>query len=211
MGNFTDTITDAYYTVKNSTSGLFYKFIVAIILLLVGFIIGRILGRLMYKFLHSFEVNENFSKLSGVNVKIEEIAESFTTYFVYFITVVIVLQQIGLATTVLHMIAAGIIILIILSTFLGIKDFIPNAIAGFYIQSKKTFKVGQTIKVKGMSGKIQQITLLETKLETKNGDVILVPNSILHKTEVTYVAKKGKKKKDKLAKDKSEDQDADQV
>lgn len=201
MGNFTDTVTAAYQTVKNSTSGLFYKFIVAIILLLVGFIIGRILGRLMYKFLHSFEVNENFSKLSGVSVKLEEIAETFTTYFIYFITVVIVLQQIGLATTVLHMIAAGIIILLILSTFLGVKDFIPNAIAGFYIQSKKTFKVGQTIKVKGMSGKIKQITLIETKLETKNGDIILVPNSILHKTEVTYVAKKKPKKKMKQEED----------
>lgn len=195
MSQFTDMVNATYHTVKDSTSGLFYKFIVAIILLLVGFIIGRILGRLIYKFLHSFEINESFSKLSGVNVKIEEITESFTTYFIYFITVVIVLQQIGLATTVLHMIAAGVIILIILSTFLGIKDFIPNAIAGFYIQSKKTFKVGQTIKVKGMSGKIKQITLLETKLETKNGDIILVPNSILHKTEVTYVTKKGKKKK----------------
>lgn len=200
MGEFTDLMVQAYYSVKESTSGLFYKFIVAIILLLVGFIIGRIAGRLVYKFLHSFELNENFSKLSGVSMKIEEIAESFTTYFIYFITIVIVLQQIGLATTVLHMIAAGVIIVIILSTFLGIKDFVPNAIAGFYIQSRKTFIVGQTIKVKGMSGKIVQITLLETKLETKSGDIILVPNSILHKTEVTYVKKgqKGKKKVTRL-------------
>jgi small conductance mechanosensitive channel len=85
-------------------------------------------------------------------------------------------------------------ILIILSTFLGIKDFIPNAVAGFFIQHKKELKVGQKIKIKGMQGTITEITLLETKIETKTGDVIFIPNSVLSKTEVTYV-KAGKKEK----------------
>jgi len=187
MSNLTDTVADAYYAVRDSTSGLLYKFIVAIILLLVGFILGRILGRLMFKFLHSFEVNANFSKLSGVTVKIEEIAETFTAYFIYFVTIVIVLQQIGLATTILHMIAGGVIILIILSTFLGIKDFIPNAIAGFFMQRRKAFKIGQVIKVKGMMGKIVSISLVETKIKTKEGDIIFIPNSVLNKTEVTHI------------------------
>ncbi|MBW2972216.1 mechanosensitive ion channel family protein [Candidatus Woesearchaeota archaeon] len=198
MAELIDTIVAAYYAVKESTSGVFYKFIVSIIILLIGFIIGKILGRLIFKFLHSFEVNETFSKLTGTTLKIEEIAETFTTYFIYFITVVIVLQQIGLASTILHMIAAGVIILIILSTFLGIKDFIPNAIAGFFMQNNRKFKIGQKIKVKGMQGKITEITLLETKIETKEGDIIFIPNSVLNKTEVTYVrAKKPVKKRKK--------------
>jgi small conductance mechanosensitive channel len=199
MSEFIDTVIAAYEATRESTSGLLYKFIVAIVLLLIGFILGKIMGRLIYKFLHSFEVNEVFSKLSGATLKIEEIAESFTTYFIYFITVVLVLQQIGLVSTILHMIAAGVIILIILSTFLGIKDFIPNAISGFFIQNKKEFMVGQTIKVKGMQGRINEITLLETKIETKSGDIIFIPNSVLSKTEVTYVRtkKKGKRKKAK--------------
>jgi len=193
MSKIIDALVDSYGYVKESTSGWFYKFIVSIIILLIGFIVGRILGRIMYKILHSFEVNETFSELTGATLKIEEIADSFTTYFVYFITVVIVLQQIGIVSTVLHMIAAGIMVLIILSTFLGFKDFIPNAIAGFYIQSGKKFLVGQKIKVKGMQGKIIKITLLETKMETKNGDIILIPNSVLSKTEVVYVVAKKRK------------------
>jgi small-conductance mechanosensitive channel len=192
MAGLVETIVNAYEDARASTSGLFYKFIVAIVLLLIGFILGKIIGRLIYKFLHSFEINEAFHKMTGVTLKIEEIAETFTTYFIYFVTVVIVLQQIGLVSTILHLIAAGIIILIILSTFLGIKDFIPNAVAGFFIYSRKELKVGQKIKVKGMQGKITEITLLETKIETKEGDVIFIPNSVLNKTEVTYI-KAGKK------------------
>lgn len=201
MSKMIDALVDAYGTVKESTSGWFYKFIVSIIILLIGFIVGKILGRIVFKILHSFELNETFSELTGATLKIEEIAESFTTYFVYFITVVIVLQQIGIVSTVLHMIAAGVMILIILSTFLGFKDFIPNAIAGFYIQSRKKFLVGQKIKVKGMQGKIIKITLLETKMETKNGDIILIPNSILSKTEVTYVVAKKRNGKKKVSKE----------
>jgi small-conductance mechanosensitive channel len=193
MAGFIDSILTTYNAVRESTSGFLYKFIVSIVLLLIGFILGKIIGRLIYKLLHSFEVNEAFHALSGVTLKIEEIAETFTTYFIYFVTVIVVLQQIGLVSTILHMIAAGIIILIILSTFLGIKDFIPNAVAGFFIHSKKEFRVGQRIKVKGMLGKIIEISLIETKIETKNGDIIFIPNSVLNKTEVTYV-RTGKKK-----------------
>lgn len=196
MATLADTIAGIYTSVRESTSGLFYKFIVAIVLLLIGFILGKILGRLVYKFLHSFEINENFSKLAGITLKIEEIAETFTTYFIYFVTIVIVLQQIGLVSTILHMVAAGVIILIILSAFLGIKDFIPNAISGFFIQRKNEFRIGQRIKVKGMQGKIIEINLLETKIETKGGDIIFIPNSVLSKTEVTYIrSKKNKRKK----------------
>ena len=194
MAGLIDTIVSTYTSVRQSTSGLFYKFLVSILLLLIGFIVGKILGRLIYKFMHSFEVNETFSKLTGTTLKIEEISETFTTYFIYFVTIVLVLQQIGLVSTILHMIAAGIIILIVLSTFLGIKDFIPNAIAGFFINSNKKFKVGQKIKVKGMQGRIIEITLIETKMETPSGDIIFIPNSVLNKTEVTYI-RSGKKSK----------------
>lgn len=196
MTELTDNIVAIYQLVRESTSGLFYKFIVAIVLLLIGFILGKICGRLIYKFLHSFDLNENFTKLAGMTMKIEEIAESFTTYFIYFVTIVIVLQQVGLVSTILHMIAAGVIILIILSTFLGIKDFIPNAMAGFFIQRKKEFRIGQRIKVKGMQGTIIEINLLETKIETKSGDIIFIPNSVLSKTEVTHIlsGKKSAKK-----------------
>ena len=178
-----------FITIKDSLSGVFSKFIIAIVVLLIGFIIGKILGRLVYKFLHSFEVNDALEKLSGVKISLEEIASHFTTYFIYFITVVMVMQQIGIATTILHMISAGVIIIIILSTFLGIKDFIPNAIAGFFILRNKFIKVGDKIKVKGMQGNVTEITLLETKIETKSGDIILIPNSVITKTEIIKLKK----------------------
>ena len=187
-------INSVYDYLQASYMGWLSKFVVAVVVLFVGFILGKLAGRLVYKFLHSFDINENLKKLTGVKVQVEEILEIFTTYFIYFITIVTVLQQVGIATTILHMIAAGVLIIIILSTFLGIKDFIPNAIAGFFVQKKKLVRIGETIKVKGMQGKIVGISLVETKMETKQGDIIFIPNSVLTKTEVVKV-KLGKNKK----------------
>ncbi|MBT7903214.1 mechanosensitive ion channel family protein [Candidatus Woesearchaeota archaeon] len=185
-----DIFNKLYDYIQNNILGFLGKFVVAIIILLIGFVFGRFLGKLVYKFLHSFELNRLLNKLGGMRVEAEELAEAFTTYFVYFVTVVIVLQQIGLATTILNMIAGAIILIIILSTFLGVKDFIPNAIAGVVIQSKQLIKPDEIIKVKGMKGKVSHISLVETKLETEEGDVIFIPNSVLTRTSIIKVKKK---------------------
>ena len=136
----------------------FTRFIVAIIILLIGFIIGRLLGKLTQKALHEVELNKILKK-ANIKIRLEEILSNFVTYFIYFVTIVMVLQHIGIATTILNMIAGAVILIIILSTFLGVKDFIPNAIAGIMIQSKKMIQIGEIIKVKGMQGEIHPSTL----------------------------------------------------
>lgn len=194
MAVIRDYLTETYTNLQTNFSGFFTKFLVAVVILLIGFIVGKLLGRMVFKFLHSMEINHNLNKLANINVGVEEILEAFTTYFIYFITIVMVLQQLGLATTVLNMIAGGVIVIIILSTLLGVKDFIPNAVAGFILQRKNFISVGETIKVKGMQGKVVKISLVETKIETKDQDIIFIPNSVLTKTEVIKVKKKRKKK-----------------
>ncbi|MFC1752922.1 mechanosensitive ion channel domain-containing protein [Thermoproteota archaeon] len=194
MAEIIEYLMNTYTMLKEQFSGFFTKFLVSVIILLIGFIVGKLLGRLVFKFLHSLEINENLKNMTGVKIGFEEILEAFTTYFIYFITIVMVLQQLGLATTVLNMIAGGVIVIIILSTLLGVKDFIPNAVAGFVLQRKNFLQVGEVIKVKGMQGKIIKISLVETKIETKDKDIIFIPNSVLTKTEVIKVKKKRKKK-----------------
>ena len=121
----------------------------------------------------------------------EEFIAAFVTYLIYFITVVVALRQIGLATLILDIVAAIIIVIIVLAVFLGIKDFIPNTIAGIFLHQKRMLKEGDVIKVTGIEGKVIYMDLVETKVETKDGDIIHVPNSILIKEKM--VIKKRKK------------------
>jgi small-conductance mechanosensitive channel len=171
------------------------KLLAAVIILLVGFIIGKIIGRVIYKLMHDLDIDNIIKKATRIDLKIEKGVSAFTTYFIYFITIIMVLNQLNVTTTVLQMLSAAIIIIVIISVILAIKDFVPNTFAGFYLYRNKFIKEGEFIKVKGMEGRIVEISLIETKLETKDGDTVYIPNSVLTKTEIIKLKKLSKKKR----------------
>lgn len=176
---------------------IYSKLLVAAVLLLVGFIVGKILGNLVKRMLHEFDVNVVIKKTAKMEIAFEEMAGKFVAYSVYFITIIMALNQLNITTTILQMIYLAVIIIIVVSILLALKDFIPNLFAGFFIYKKKFIKDGEIIKIRGMEGKVVGMDLLETKVQTKDGDMIYIPNSALTKTEITKVkeAKKGKVKK----------------
>ena len=162
---------------------------IAIIILLVGFIIGKLLGKLVSRVLHELEVDE-LSKKTGAKVKIAEALGSLTSFLIYFIAVVMALDQLGIKTIILYIIAVAVIIFMILAMLLGIKDFIPNMFAGFFVFRKKLIKKDDWIMVHGVKGKIEKINLVETTLKTKTGDTVIIPNSTLMKEEVIKLRKR---------------------
>jgi small-conductance mechanosensitive channel len=80
----------------------------------------------------------------------------------------------------------------VLSIVLGVKDFIPNFLAGIHIMRNNVIKKGDRIRVKGTEGEIIQIELTEIKVKTKSGDIIFIPSSLFVKEE--FVKLRGKKK-----------------
>jgi small conductance mechanosensitive channel len=165
-------------------SGLTNKIIIALIILLVGFIIGRVISRLVGKALKGVGLNKAIREISGIKVSFEEIISHFLLYFIYFITIIMALRYVGIATDVLNIISGVIILLIGIFILLSIKDFIPNVISGIVLHQKATIKNGDTIEVNHITGTVEEITLLDTKLKTKSGDIIIIPNSNLTKNEV---------------------------
>lgn len=165
--------------------GVVNKIIVSVIILLIGFIIGKLASKLVQKFLREVELNKVMKKAAGIKVSLEEIITYFVKYFIYFVFIIMALNQIGLTTTILHMLSGAVILIIIVSVFLGIKDFVPNFIAGIFIHSKEFIKEGDYIKVKDLEGRIEKINMVETVIKTKSGDHIFIPNSMLTKQEVT--------------------------
>tara|TARA_Y100000310_G_scaffold258452_1_gene266873 strand:- start:4584 stop:5144 length:561 start_codon:yes stop_codon:yes gene_type:complete len=167
----------------------FMKFVVSMIILLIGLIVGRILGKLIHKVLHEIELNNILKKATGLKVSLEEIISSFVTYFTYFVFIIIAIEKLGVGAIVLNIVAGGVMLVIILSVFLSIKDFVPNCIAGITIYREGFIKKGDFIKVKETEGKITKISLIETRIETKGKDTISIPNSIMTKNEVVKLNK----------------------
>ena len=176
-------------TINKLVSGVFSNIIIAIIIALIGFIIGKIVGKIVQKVLNEFHVDEALKK-SGVNVSIEHLLGNFLTYFIYFISLVMAMNQVGLTTIILNMISGGLILLMILSVILAIKDFVPNVVAGTFIYRKGIVKKGNIIAFDDVKAKVIETTLIETKLESQNKDIIYVPNSLLAKKAIRIIKKK---------------------
>ncbi len=175
----------AFETMLNYLNALFSGFldkaVIALIIVLVGFIVGRLVGRLLWKVLHEIELDTILNK-AGFTMPLEHTISTLIAYLIYFIAIVMALNHLGLTAVALYIIVGGAVVLVIIATVLGIKDFIPNMIAGIFIYRKGLFKEGQTIIVKNVEGKVRRVSIVETELETKKGDLIYVPNSLLVKS-----------------------------
>lgn len=170
-------------------SPLFSKIITTLIIIFVGLIVGRIIGKVIYRVLHELELNKIIKKTTKIKISLEKIISNFVSYFIYFITMIMALTQLGLTTTVLNIIIITIAIVFIITLFFIIKDFFPNIIAGIFILQKNYLKKGEYIKVEDKKGQIININLIETTIKTNKGDIIYIPNSIVLKKEITKLAR----------------------
>ena len=66
----------------------------------------------------------------------------------------------------------------------ALQDTLGNLFAGLAIQIEKPFRVGHWIQISGREGEVQEITWRATKLRTKDGEFLVVPNSVVSKEPV---------------------------
>src|SRR5690606_14202522 len=67
----------------------------------------------------------------------------------------------------------------------ALQDTLGNAFAGLAIQSEKPFNVGHWITVGEHEGRVAEVTWRATKLRTKTGNFVIVPNSEVGKAPIT--------------------------
>lgn len=67
----------------------------------------------------------------------------------------------------------------------ALQDTLGNAFSGLAIQSEKPFQVGQWVKVADFEGRVAEVTWRATKLRTKAGNLVILPNNIVSKEAIT--------------------------
>ena len=173
------------------------KIVVAVLILLMGLILGKLLGNLIRRALNEIQLDKHLRTTAGLRLSLEKIISSFVSYFIYFIAIVMSLNSLGLTTAILNMISAAIIIIIVVSFILAVKDFFPNFMAGILIKNKKMFNQGDTVQIKEVRGRIISIGFLETRLLTPSKEEVIIPNSIFNKRQVIIKRRAPLKKKKK--------------
>lgn len=167
----------------------------AVLIFIVALVFGKLLGKIVEKVLSNLGITEVIQKTTKADVRIDKIFGGITSYVIYFLGFVMALNQFGITTTVLNILSGAVLILILLVIFLSVKDIIPNIVAGIMIHSKGLIEEGDVLKIHDIEGVVVQTSIVDTRIQTKKGDIIFIPNARFVKYEVTKKTKLKNKQK----------------
>ena len=88
---------------------------------------------------------------------------------------VLFMQEKILATTAVGAVVIG----------FALQDTLGNLFSGLAIQIEKPFRVGQWVTIAGTDGLVSEVTWRATKIRTKAGNFVVVPNSVVAKETIT--------------------------
>jgi len=155
------------------------KLILSIIYLFLAFLSTLIIKKIFSVLLFGAHKTQN-EKLIKKTKTLKTFIDSLIYVVVYFVALFFILERWGVNMTP-FLTGAGILGL----TFsFGAQSLAKDLISGFFIIFDNQFEVGDYIKVGTLEGEVKKITLRQTILKDKDGNLILIPNS-----QITSVVK----------------------
>ena len=179
---------------RNTFNEVMINILVAMLIFFIGFIFGRLIGRVLKKVLRHMNLDYFVRRTVGLKFSLEELIAGSVSYFIYVISFIMALNQLGLSTAILQMVIGGAIVIIVISIILSIKDFLPNIMAGMVLREKSFISENDIVRIKDIEGKVIELGLIETIIQNRHGDKIFIPNIVFTKNEViNYKPRKSKK------------------
>ncbi len=149
---------------------LLYRALTVIIILIVTYIIGRLIARFF---------RETF-KRAGIPETETTILASIMKYSTYLIGTSIALGYIGIPIVSLWIaLALGV-------TVLGIaaRSALDDMVSGYFLRTYGPFDVGDVIEINGKTGKVKDLTLLKTVVETPEHLIYSIPHSKVMRSDI---------------------------
>jgi len=147
---------------------LLAAFIVLLLTLLLALVVGKVTKSVMGRSRLRPSLTEAIVKLSRLCVWLVGILIAATLLFPN-LTPTKMLAGLGIGS-----IAIG----------LAFKDIFENFLAGFLILLRKPMRIGDDIDCAGLSGRVEHISIRDTFLRKRSGELVLVPNSYIYKNPV---------------------------
>lgn len=159
----------------SSITALLLKIAMALLIFVIGRWIAKKLTAVAYRMM--------------LRSRLEDTVAGFLGRIIYGVLLVIValaaLNQVGVHTTSVVAILGGAAVAIGLS----LKDQLSNFAAGIMIITFRPFVRGDFVEIKGVTGTVTEITLINTHLTTTNNHDVIIPNSdITTSATINYTA-----------------------
>ena len=146
--------------------GIVNEAAVALITILVGFIIAKLASRIAKKVMVEAELNRI---LTAAGIKpLSDVLGTILEYLIYTATLLVVLQQFGLTSIVLGIIAVLAIVIIGFSLLLTLRDFIPNALVGFLIRKEMKRFLGKKVRIGAVVGRLENVGIVGSVVKDKD-------------------------------------------
>jgi small conductance mechanosensitive channel len=149
----------------------------------MGYVITKLVTNAISRYLRRPAAKKMISEM-GYEEPIIELLILVIRYFFYFITFMIALSQFGFAPVVFDIVIIIVCLFVVFFIFYSLKDFIPNAAAGIFLNRIKPIKKGEKIRVGIYSGEVIDMNLMTVTLRDDNGRIIIIPNSNLARKEI---------------------------
>ena len=184
MGDVSTSVNDSVnmmvQAISNQTVTNIIKCVAVIIL---GIIIIRYALKLLEKALGKSHV------LNAANCSL---IKTVVRVILYFMLVVVVAGMIGIPITSF----VALFSIIGLAVSLAIQGLLSNLAGGIIIAVSKPFNIGDFIGVGDVSGSVQMIGIIHTRLQTPDGKLLYMPNSTLYTTTLTNFTALGRRRID---------------
>ncbi len=157
-----------------------FKFVLAAIKIIIIFVLTKILIRVLSVVIDNFFEKQKKLKYGMSEKKadtLQELLKNTLRYLLYFISLLLMLEQTELGTKTLIAITGAIGV----AVGFGAQGFIKDVISGFLIIFEDQFAVGDYISIDGMSGTVETIGLRITKIRDFSGDLYIIPNGSIQK------------------------------
>ncbi len=160
-------------------SAVLNNIVVAAIVVLIGFIGGRLAGKLVSRVLDELEFNRLVHNITRLSIPADEILGYLSQFFIYFLAIIIALDTLRLRGILFDLASALLVVIILISMLLFLKDFIPNVFAGVVIHQAAHLREGDHVRIGDLEGVVDSVNLVDTRIHNRQGDVIFVPNTFV--------------------------------
>ena len=145
-----------------------------------GYSLSKILSALVTLLVCLIAVRLIMKVVTRLLSRMQKVIHTSIKVLLYVLTVIITAEALGINTSSL----TALLSVLTLGITLAAEDILGNVAGGLVILSSHPFALGDFIEAGGTSGTVREIGLNHTKLETANGQMILMPNKDLSSSKI---------------------------
>ncbi|MCP6719053.1 MAG: mechanosensitive ion channel family protein [Patescibacteria group bacterium] len=167
--------------IQNITSWFLAHGIKITLILITAFLINKFLKTFIRKAVKK-QIADKMSEEGKKRVEtLISVFEGTFRFIIWIVALLMILPELGVSTApILASIGiAG------LAVGMATKDIVSDFISGLFIIMENQYDIGDKVKIAGLEGRVEEITLRRTIIKDEEGTVHSIPNS-----KVTLVSKK---------------------